>query len=81
MGTGVSEDELQKVLTLCGSKFLPVDEDLHSHIDSQFDDKFLDQRGPPGDELMVSVESFRNEIIAGFTARVNRGNIGLISHT
>jgi hypothetical protein len=80
VGTGVSEDELQKVLTLCGSKFLPVDQGIHSHIDSQFDNKFLDQRGPPGDELMVSVESFKNEIIAGFTAQVNKGSIGLISH-
>jgi len=81
VGNGVSEDELQKVLALCGSKFLPVEQDLQAYTEPQLDNKSSDLSGPPEDiELMVSVESFSNEITAGFTARVNKGSIGLISH-
>jgi hypothetical protein len=81
VGNGVSEDEFQKVLALCGSKFLPVEQDLQAYTEPRLDNKSSDPSGPPEDiELMVSVESFSNEITAGFTARVNKGSIGLISH-
>jgi hypothetical protein len=104
----MSEDELQKVIALCGGVFLPVGPDVHARVAPRLDNKLLDPHGPivtpeeieamvPDDieaqlvlkeinarkgagGVFLSVESSFDEVTEGFSARVTRGHIGLISH-
>jgi len=108
VGRRMSEDELQKVIALCGGVFLPVGPDVHARVVPRLDNKLLDPQGPivtpeeiealvPDDieaqlvlkeinarkgagGVFLSVGSSFDEITEGFSARVIRGHIGLISH-
>jgi hypothetical protein len=104
----MSEDELQKVIALCGDALLPVDPDVYARVVSRLDTRLVDPRGAivtpeeidlliPNDleaqlvlreinarkstgSLFLTVGDSFEEVTAGFSARVHRGNIGLISH-
>lgn len=108
MGRRMSEDELQKVIALCGSALLPVDPEVYARVLSRLDSKLVDPRGAimtpeeidllvPNDleaqlvlkeinarkstgGLFLTVGDSFEEVTAGFSARVHRGNIGLIRH-
>jgi flavine halogenase len=108
VGRRMSEDELQKVIALCGSALLPVDPEVHARVLSRLDSKLVDPRGAimtpeeidllvPNDleaqlvlkeinarkstgGLFLTVGDSFEEVTAGFSARVHRGNIGLIRH-
>ncbi|KIM79851.1 hypothetical protein PILCRDRAFT_547145 [Piloderma croceum F 1598] len=108
VGRRMSEDELQKLIALCGSALLPVDPEVYARVVSRLDTKLVDPRGAivtpeeidllvPNDlearlvlkeinarkstgGLFLTISDSFEEVTAGFSARVHRGNIGLISH-
>ena len=42
VGRRMSEDELQKVVALCGDVLLPVDPNVYTHVVSQLDTRLVD---------------------------------------